>query len=271
MTANHFESANYITLRQFQGGWIWLKNIDEASTRIIPVLHQLSLENVRRIAEALNAEVLPWKIFDNTQWVIRITPLPDFIILIVFNHDEEFGSDLKIFYHRSSLQVPTEDAYVFTEIFLEFLGTLAKSALIKTEFEHKSDEIIRLSDLLARIDPSTKEKMWNDLVGQREVPLLQIDKDTASMISEILKAQFSTGVWQNIKIDWGIQFKILRNLELYIVLPEEKTRINVYYSKNVLNFDFRWVLFFVYLYCNAIIREARKILGDALPKLSDYL
>ncbi|MHA1131440.1 MAG: DUF3786 domain-containing protein [Candidatus Helarchaeota archaeon] len=271
MSEAQFNSANYITLRQFQGGWIWLKNINNTSSRIIPILQQLSSTQVEQIAELLKGESLPWQIFDDTQWVIRLIPLPDFIILIVFNSDEEFGSALKIFYHRSSLAIPTEDTYVFTEIFLEFLAKLAKDRLLKGDTHESGEELISLPDLLERIDPSTKQKMWNDFVGQRERPLLLIDKETAEQISKSLEIAFFAGDWRDDQVLWGLKFEILDNLHLFISLPKDKKKIQIYYSRNVLNFDSRRILFFVYLYCNAIIREARKILGDALPKLSEYL
>ncbi|MHA1426909.1 MAG: DUF3786 domain-containing protein [Candidatus Helarchaeota archaeon] len=240
MSEAQFNSANYITLRQFQGGWIWLKNINNTSSRIIPILQQLSSTQVEQIAELLKGESLPWQIFDDTQWVIRLIPLPDFIILIVFNSDEEFGSALKIFYHRSSLAIPTEDTYVFTEIFLEFLAKLAKDRLLKGDTHESGEELIS-------------------------------DKETAEQISKSLEIAFFAGDWRDDQVLWGLKFEILDNLHLFISLPKDKKKIQIYYSRNVLNFDSRRILFFVYLYCNAIIREARKILGDALPKLSEYL
>ena len=271
MSKSEFKSANYITLRQFQGGWIWLKNINEISARIIPSLQSLSTEKLHDIANLMRGELLPWQIFDDTQWVLRFTPLPEFIILIVFNHDDEFGSALKIFYHKSSLKIPTEDAYVFTEIFLEILGQFAKHGVAQAALNQFYDELISFPALLEIIDPTNKEKMWNDIIGQREAPLLKIDRNTAKKISISLEAEFLSGKWYSNELEWGLKFNILNNLDLYTLLPLDRQNFQIYYTKNVLNFESRRILFFIWLYCNAIIREARNILGEVLPKLSDYL
>jgi hypothetical protein len=271
LVPDDFNSANYITLKQFEGGWIWLKNISEASSRILPYLAKLTINEMRKMADLLNGEVLQWKLFNDTQWILRLIPLPDFIILYVLNVDEEFGSDLKIFYHKSSIKVPTEDAYVFTEYFLELLGILAKHGMEKAASAQFQNELISFQDLVDKIDPANKNKIWNDIIGQREEPLLKIDRRTAEQISQLLKVQLFVGKWQKSEMEWCLKFDLLKSLSIYIGFSAMETKIKVYYTKNVINFETRRIGFFTVLYCNAIIREARKILGDALPKLSNYL
>ncbi|NVM53188.1 MAG: DUF3786 domain-containing protein [Candidatus Helarchaeota archaeon] len=268
---NEFNSANYITLKQFQGGWIWIKNIKETTSRILPLLEKLSVKEIQKIADILNGAVMPWHIFDDTEWVLRLSPLPGFIILYIFNNDEEFGSALKIFFHKSSIKVPTEDAYVWTQYFLDFLGIFAKGGTEKAISTQYQDELISFHELLEEIDPINKKKMWNDIIGQREAPLLKINQKTAEQISIQLKVSFFTGNWEEIQIQWGFKFELLKSFNIYIVLSIDGTKVNIYYTKNVLNFQSRRILFFTWLYCNAIIREARLIMGDTLPKLSEYL
>jgi len=271
MAFDDFNLANYITLKQFEGGWIWVKNIAEATARILPSLAKLSMDELRGIADLLNAAVLEWQLFSDTQWILRLIPLPDFIILYVFNQDEEFGSDLKVFYHKTSLKVPTEDAYVFTEYFLELIGVLAKDGIEKAASTQFQDELINLGDLMEKVDPGNKEKVWRDVIGQREEPLLKIDQVTAEQIGQLLNIQFFTGEWYGSQVAWCLEFTLLKNLSIYVALSVTENKIQVYYTKNVLNFGSRRIGFFTVLYCNAIIREARILLGDALPKLSKYL
>ena len=266
-----FNSSNYITLKQFQGGWIWIKNINEVTNRILPHLEKLTTDQVQEIAEILKGESLPWQIFDDTSWVLRIIPLPEFIILYVFNYDEEFGSALKLFFHKSSLKVPTEDAYVWAEYYLEFLGIFAKYGIDKALSNQDQRELISLSDLLEQVDPVNKGKIWNDIIGQREIPLLKIDQKTAEKISDQLEVPFFIDQWQGLEIQWGLKFELFKNFSIYTVLSFDGKIFETYYTKNVQNFATRRILFFTWLYCNAIIREARTILGDALPKLSKYL
>ena len=75
-------------------------DLNEFITTILPHLEKLSSDKIHQIAEFLNGEILPWQIFDDTLWVFRVNPLPDFILLYVFNNDEEFGSALKVFFHN---------------------------------------------------------------------------------------------------------------------------------------------------------------------------
>ncbi|NVM28971.1 MAG: DUF3786 domain-containing protein [Candidatus Helarchaeota archaeon] len=266
-----FISSNYITLKQFQGGWIWIKNIDITTNQILPHLEKLTADQVQEIAEILNGESLPWQIFDDTSWVLRIIPLLGFIILYVYNYDEEFGSALKLFFHKSSLKVPTEDAYVWAEYYLEFLGIFAKYGIDKALSSQSQSGIISLTDLLDKKDPKNKFKVRNDIIGQRELPLLKIDQKTAEQISGQFKIPFLKGKWQEIDIQWGMKFDLLKTVSIYAIQSLDGTKIEAYYTKNVLNFQTRRILFFTWLYFNAIIREARAILGDALPKLSEYL
>jgi hypothetical protein len=271
MALDDFDSANYITLKQFEGGWIWIKNISDASARVLPYLANISVNQIQEIADLLNGKVLEWQLFNDTQWILQLIPLPDFIILYVFNQDEEFGADLKIFYHKSSLKVPTEDAYVFTEYLLDLIGILAKDGIEKAASTQFQDELINLEDLMEKVNPINKEKMWYDVIGRREEPLLRIDQATAEQISQLLNIQFFTGEWYGTQVAWCLEFTLLKNLSIYIALTATENKIQVYYTKNVLNFEKRRIGFFTLLYCNAVIREARKILGDALPKLSEYL
>ncbi len=266
-----FSSQNYITLKQFQGGWIWVKNINDATNQILSYLEKISHDEIARIADVLNGELLSWKIFDDTQWVLRIIPIPYFVLLYVFNNDEEFGSALKLFFHKSSLRVPTEDAYVWAEYFLEFLGYFAKNGLGSTMIKQDSPDVISLTELLEAVEPTNKNKIWNDIIGQREIPLLKIDSKTAELISKQLNIQYLSGTWHENQIQWGFKFDLLKNFSIYAILLEDGTKFETFYSKNVLHFQTRRILFFTWLYCNAIIREARLILGDKLPKLSEYL
>ncbi len=258
-------------MKQFQGGWIWTKNLNESTNQILPLLENTPLEKMQKIADFLNGEILPWQIFDDTLWVFRVTPLPDFILLYVFNFNEEFGSALKIFFYKTSLKVPTEDAYVWAEYYLEFLGILAKHGIEAPIIMDVRDELISLPELLDEVDPKNKDKIWNDIIGQREVPLLKIDKKTAEQISNQLNVTFLSGKFQEKEIQWGLKFALFKNFSIILALSQDFTKFEAYYTKNVLKFQTRRILFFTWLYCNAIIREARTILGDALPKLSDYL
>ena len=51
--------------------------------------------------------------YASIQWVLRVEPFRPLEIYLLFDLDPEFGTDLRVFYARKSLALPTEDAYVF--------------------------------------------------------------------------------------------------------------------------------------------------------------
>ncbi len=65
------------------------------------------------LAGLLGGEEVEGRPYASIQWVLRLKPFRPLELYLLFDLDPEFGADLRVFYARKSLAVPTEDAYVF--------------------------------------------------------------------------------------------------------------------------------------------------------------
>ena len=54
--------------------------------------------------------------------MLRLAPFRPLELFLLFDQDPEFGTDLRVFYARKSLAVPTEDAYVFAWDYVALLA-----------------------------------------------------------------------------------------------------------------------------------------------------
>ncbi|MHA1268363.1 MAG: DUF3786 domain-containing protein [Candidatus Helarchaeota archaeon] len=258
-----------VSMRQFEGGWIWVKNIDEFSKIAISSIEKNDNYDLNIIVDILNGKLIKdWKLYSDTEWIIYINPFLDIYLLFIYNKNEEFGSEIKVFFNKKFLdEIPTEDAYCIVELYLKQLNFLINSPeLIKMRI---TGDIISIDELLEIVNKSNKEKLKYEILEIRSDILKKIPFDIITKIGINLNGKVINGNWNNIKIDWGLIFSPLRDVEIYIIFI--RGSIQVYYSSMALKFQSRDILFFTWLYCNAIIREARKIMGDKIPKLSKYL
>ncbi|MFX1451432.1 MAG: DUF3786 domain-containing protein [Promethearchaeota archaeon] len=268
--ADSFDHSKFIKLTNFSGGWIWVSHVNEHINKLLPLLDAISKEKLKEIWLIIGAEEKPWKPYEDTVFCVIISPLPDFIILLVFNKgDEEFPSELKVFYDKKSLSVPTEDAYVFTEIYLELIRQIAKSEnilIIETQ------DIISLGDLAEKHPNLEREKILHDIIGQRFEPITYIDQKTAKAIADSLEIDFLPD-WKHEKSEWALEFKLFQDLSIFYIKYSQKASSNlkIYYHVSVLKYNLEIIMNFSWLFLNAIIREGRKILGDKMPKISEFL
>ncbi|MHA1311075.1 MAG: DUF3786 domain-containing protein [Candidatus Helarchaeota archaeon] len=269
MNDDNIEVKDLVSMRQFEGGWIWIKNIDEFSQKVVNALNKnYGKYNIKTIAGFLNGKVINFKIYNDTEWIIKIEPFPTTFLLIVYNENEEFGPEIKIFFNKTFLKmVPTEDAYVFIELYLRYLEYLIETPKIM-EFKIMGD-IISFDHILEISNVEDKEKIKHDILEIRSNIIEKISQNVIKNISKNLGAHFINGNWNNMEIDWGLSFSPLKDIIIYNVM--NKDGYQVFFSSSILKLRARDVFFFTWLYCNAIIRESRKILGNKLPKLSKYL
>jgi len=259
-----------ITIKQFEGGWIWVKNIEEFSSKFIDIYEKnMKKIDIEIVSNLLNCKIeYNWKLYDDTEWILIYEAFPEMYLIFVYNKNDEFGSELKIFFNKLFLkEIPTEDAYCFVELLLKSLTRIYETPeALKMKI---SGDIITIEELLDLTDPKNKEKLREEIIEIRSNILKQISKDIVKDISRKIKGEFISGKILNFDIDWGIKFNPFKEIEFIISLIKDK--VEIFYSMSSVKFPARDVLFFTWLYCNAIIRESRKILGNKLPKLSKYL
>ncbi len=259
-----------IKLNNFQGGRIWERNIEIAKNKALHPLEEVSDEKLDEIFELLLAKKVILSTFENADWTIFLNPLPDFKLYITFiSKDEEFPSDIKIFYSKSSLSVPTEDAYVITHIYLEILVSLVKMQAL---FEIESDQLFSLEDYCNKAQGLDGEKVYQDIILQRKVPLKEINASVVKKIVEKLGMDYIDDFDEE-NLEWAVKIKLFKDLDIYYIKTNKNGKINfnIYMSIGVLHYDPSQIIYYLWMPLNAMIREARKIMGDSLPKISKYL
>ena len=80
------------------------------------------------LAACLGAELIPERPYDTIQWGLHLKPFRPLELVFFYNVDPEFGTDLRVFFTRRSLAIPTEDAYVFAWDYIALLARYGKGA-----------------------------------------------------------------------------------------------------------------------------------------------
>ncbi|MHA1230827.1 MAG: DUF3786 domain-containing protein [Candidatus Helarchaeota archaeon] len=270
MPNNKIRPSDLVTMKQFEGGWIWIKNINEFSQNLVASMEKFEGKyDINKIIDYLNGEIITdWKLYDDTEYIFQFEPFPNTIILIIYNKNEEFGSEIKVFFNKNFLEeIPTEDAYCFVELYLKLIKLFIDSPDILNM--KVKGEIISIDDLLDLVDKINKDKLKHEILEIRANSIEIIPQEIAEKVGKEFNIEFITGTWNDIQINWGLMFKPLKDVKIINIVGENGYQ--VYYSPSTIKISAREILFFTWLYCNAIIRKARKYLGDKLPKLSKYL
>ncbi|MHC1591957.1 MAG: DUF3786 domain-containing protein [Candidatus Helarchaeales archaeon] len=271
---DEFKSENYIRLEDFQGGRIWTASVESYKKRLIETIkeYEVSQEYLNEIFQLILAEVKEWKPYEDTAWVISIKPFPYFEILMIYNEEDEeegFPAEIRIYYSKSSLRVPTEDTYVITELYLEFIEIFCKTNLVIIE----TDNLISLERFAEAHEDLEPEKVLWDVIGQRFAPVEVIDRDTARKVAPNINSEFIEEWKIESDVEWVIKKPLFLDLNIYYVkfIEDQKRKLRIYYNMSVIRYDARLISFFSWIFLNAIIREARLILGDKMPRISKYL
>ena len=112
-----------MTLGQFEAGGGWEAQIRQyVRKKYRQDLEGLAGVDHRALARLLGGEVLAGRPYATIQWVLLLKPFRPLELYLLFDQDPEFGADLRVFYARKSLAVPTEDAYVFAWDFVAILA-----------------------------------------------------------------------------------------------------------------------------------------------------
>jgi hypothetical protein len=238
------ELGDYVSLKEFDGGSGWYTRVHADGLRYMKVFERLSGEKLREVARAIGGEVVDKKFYDNVAWTIQVRPLPYLHILLVLTLDPEFGNDFFTYYSTSALsESPTEDIIVYSWIYISLLAREAQKILYGQELKFE------------------KEEMAHAMLEERLRVFKHIDSSTARKVAGTIGGK-SVEVGGAI---WAIEKEPAPNFKITYMLKGEKGEIM--YRKEMVE-RFHYFHDFLWLYCSAIIRESRKILGDRIPKLS---
>jgi len=238
------ELGDYVSLKEFDGGGGWYVRVHGDGLRHLKIFEKLQGDKLVQVARAVGGEVVDKKFYDNVAWSVKVHPLPYLEILLVLTLDPEFGNDFFTYYSRSALgEAPTEDIIVYSWIYISLLAREAQKVLYGQEPKFEKEEMAQapLDERLRvfkHIDSSTAKKVAGKIGGRS----IEVEGTT-----------------------WAIEREPVPKFKITYLLKSEKGEI--LYDRGMVE-RFRYFHDFLWLYCNAIIRESRKILGDGVPRLS---
>ncbi len=238
------DAGDYVSLKEFDGGERWSAHVHADGLRFLKVFERLSSDKIVEVARSLGGQVSDKKFYESVAWAVQVRPLPYLEVLMVLTLDPEFGNDFLTYYSRSALgKVPTEDIIAYSWVFTALLAREGNKVLGGQEPKYE------------------KEEMAQALLEERLKVFKHIDPRTARKVAERIggKSRDEEGA------AWAVVKEPVPGFKITYALKGEKGEI-VYDNEMLKRFgyfhDFLW------LFCNVIIRESRKILGDKLPKLS---
>ncbi len=249
-----------VTLGQFENGWGW-----EGQLRAyIRKKYRADLDRLpglepHRLAACLGAELVPEQPYDTIQWGLRLKPFRPLELYFFYNLDPEFGSDLRVFYARKSLAVPTEDAYVFAWDYIALLARYGKGAYPLTSLAPSQQWLS-----LAEVESRHGGAMQRFTLQGREEVLRLISPEVASTAM----LRLDSGSCETSAVGWTIIWKVLPDLELRAACHKNAFEV-AYEAYGVAKYAPDFLISFAWLYLNALLREARQV-NPALPKLSSY-
>ncbi len=249
-----------VTLGAFEAGGGW-----EAQVRqYVRKKYRQDLDGLRHLdpgalARALGGELLPGRPYASIQWVLRKIPFRPLEVYLLFDLDPEFGSDLRLFYARKSLTVPTEDAYVFAWDYVALLARYGRGEY-QVEVAGPSQEWLPFSQFAAPGAGPLKDAA----LGPREESLRQLSPE----VVEVALRRLDCGTFSRFPHGWEASWPVLGDLSYRLRGGPEVVEV-AFDSHGARKYPPEFLLSFAWLYANALLREARRV-DPSLPPLSRY-
>ncbi|MBM4275873.1 MAG: hypothetical protein FJ134_15640 [Deltaproteobacteria bacterium] len=211
------------------------------------------------LAALFRGEILPGRPYASVKWVILLKPFRPLEVFILFDQDPEFGTDLRIFYARKSLTVPTEDAYVFAWDYVALLARYGRGAYPLTPAA-PGDKWLPLADFA----PEGTGPMKDASLGAREEALLLLNLDLA----EVAVRRLDSGEFSEIDGGWEVAWPVLGDLAFRLSRTPDGIDL-AFDDRGARKYPPEFLLSFSWLYINALLREYRQV-DPSLPRLSRY-
>ena len=250
-----------MSLGQFETGWGWEAQIRQyARKKYRRDLEGLLPLNPEPLARLLGGEVLEGRPYASIKWVIRVKPFRPLELYLLFDYDGDHGADLRVFYARKSLIVPTEDAYVFAWDFLAIVARYGRGAFTLEE-AGPGKEFLPFRDFAAGLSGPLE----NVSLGPRQELLLL----AAPEVVETAVRRMDTGVYQATADGWEIVWPILGDCAYRLRVAAGDLQV-AFDDHGAKKYAPELLISFAWLYLNALLRECRQV-DPSLPSLSRYL
>lgn len=213
----------------------------------------------RVLAGLFRGELLVGRPYATIRWVLRVAPFRPLELFLLFDQDPEFGADLRIFYARKSLAVPTEDAYVFA---WDYVALLARYGRGKFSLENSGPgrEWLPFADFA----PQSTGPMQEVSLGAREEILAKV----APEVVEVAVRRMDCGSFAQGEDSWEVTWPLLGDLAFRFRYGPKGCEM-AFDSVGARKYAPEFLLSFAWLYINGLLRECRQV-DDSLPRLSRY-
>lgn len=248
-----------MTLGQFEAGGGWEAQVRQyVRKKYRQDLAALAAVDAGALARLLGGEVLPGRPYASVRWVLRLKPFRPLELYLLFDLDPEFGVDLRVFYARKSLTVPTEDAYVFAWDFVALLARYGRGDY-PVQAAGPGPDWLRWADFAAAAGP-----MKDVSLGAREevLPLLTPE------VVEVALRRMDCGALAVIDRGWQVVWPLLGDLAFRFQVADGVSEM-AFDSHGARKYGPEFLTSFAWLYINALLRECRQV-DQSLPQLSRY-
>ena len=249
-----------MTLGQFEAGGGWEAQVRQyVRKKYRQDLAGLAQLDPAALAGLLGGEVLPGRPYASVRWVLRLKPFRPLELYLLFDLDPEFGADLRVFYARKSLALPTEDAYVFAWDFVALLARYGRGDYALRE-AGPGPEWLNFADFASAAAGPMKDVS----LGAREelLPLLTQE------VVEVALRRLDCGDFAALEGGWQVVWPILGDLAFRFQVAAGISGM-AFDSHGARKYGAEFLTSFSWLYINALLRECRQV-DPSLPKLSRY-
>jgi len=248
-------------LGQFETGWGWEAQIRQyARKKYRQDLEGLVNLDPLPLARLLGGEVLEGRPYASIKWVLRLKPFRPLELYLFFDHDPDHGADLRVFYARKSLTVPTEDAYVFAWDYLAVVARYGRGTFTLKE-SGPGKEFLPFRDFAAALSgPLEKVSL-----GPRQELLLMASPE----VVEVAVRRLDSGAYRAHPDGWAIVWPLLGDLLYRLQVSAGELQV-AFDDHGARKYAPELLMSFAWLYLNALLRECRRV-DPSLPSLSRYL
>ncbi|MHB8069584.1 MAG: hypothetical protein ACYDIC_16960 [Desulfobaccales bacterium] len=250
-----------MSLGQFETGWGWEAQIRQyARKKYRQDLEGLLPLDPLRLARLLGGEILKGRPYASIKWVMLLKPFRPLELFLLFDYDGDHGADLRVFYARKSLAVPTEDAYVFAWDFLALLARYGRGTF-PLEESAPGREFLPFRDFAA----AQAGPLENVSLGGPRQELLLL---AAPEVVEVAVRRMDAGAYQTTAAGWEIVWPLLGDLLYRLQVSAGEVQV-AFDDHGARKYAPEFLMSFAWLYLNALLRECRQV-DPELPQISRY-
>jgi hypothetical protein len=211
------------------------------------------------LAGLFRGELVPGRPYATIQWVMRLAPFRPLEVFLLYGQDPEFGTDLRVFYARKSLAVPTEDAYVFAWDYVALLARYGRG-IFTLDNPGPGPDWLPFNNFA----PEGAGPMQDVSLGAREEILERVTPD----VVEVAVRRMDCGSFAQTDGAWAVVWPLLGDLSFRFSYGPAGSEM-AFDSHGARKYGPEFLMSLTWLYINGLLRECRQV-DDALPKLSRY-